>query len=157
MKYNVIINLISKHLADEIVSESEMLSYMDRVIDDINTRMNTIFPTFTEYKEANPDIDNTVLDYTAIPDKYIRTVIIPGTAFKFYTTDEEGGYASPKYEEDYNNGLFYMLRDFSFNVPEKYQADVAYADGDYPVDQQGYINLGTDAGLWIPPRRGGNF
>ena len=56
MKYNVLVGLISKHLADEIVSEGEMLSYMDRVIDDINTRLNTIFPTFTDYKEDNKEL-----------------------------------------------------------------------------------------------------
>ena len=106
MLYNNIINLISKHLADELVSESEMLSYMDRVIDDINTQMNTVFPTFTEFKELNGNIDATMLDYNVIPDKYIRSVVIPGAAYKYYTTDEEGSYAAPKYEEDYKQGLF---------------------------------------------------
>ena len=147
MKYNNIIGLISKHLGDELVSESEMLSYMDRVIDDINVQLNTTFPTFTEWKEENANVDGTLLDYTAIPDKYIRTVVVPGAAYKYYTTDEEGSYAAPKYEEDYNNGLFYMVRDYSFSIPEKYQAD-----------NQGYIDMwDTDAGLDVPPRRGGIF
>lgn len=147
MKYNTIIGLISKHLADELVSEGEMLSYIDRVIDDINTRLNATFPTFSEFKEANANVDATMLEYTAIPDKYIRTVIIPGAAHKYYTTDEEGSYAAPKYEEDYNNGLFYMVRDFSFNIPEEYQAD-----------NQGFVDMPLmDAGLIVPPRRGGLF
>lgn len=147
MKYNVIIGLISKHLADELVSESEMLSYMDRVVDDINARLNTCFPTFTEWKEENSGTSAEVLDYTAIPDKYIRTVVIPGAAFKYYTTDEEGSYASPKYEEDYKQGLFYMVRDYSFQVPDEYRED-----------NQGYIDVpGLDAGLQVPPRRGGWF
>lgn len=154
MKYNTIIELISKHLADELVSESEMLDYMDRVIDDINTRLNTTFPTFTEFKEQQFDYerqDDTVapqdLDYTAIPDKYIRTVVVPGAAFKYYTTDEEGGYAAPKYEEDYNKGLFYMERDYSFSIPQEYRAD-----------SQGYVNLDLmDEGLVVPPNRGGIF
>ena len=143
MKYKTIINLISKHLADELVSESEMLSYIDRVIDDINTRLNATFPTFTEYKEQAMAEDPALadVDYTAIPDKYIRTVIIPGAAHKYYTTDEEGGYSSPKYEEDYNTGLFYMVRDFSFSIPPEYQAE-----------SQGYINItGSDSGLIVPP------
>ena len=140
MKYNTIINLISKHLADELVSEDEMLSYMDRVIDDINAQLNAVFPTFTEYKELNPEEDITTIDYTAIPDKYIRTVVIPGAAYKYYTTDEEGGYSSPKYEEDYKQGLFYMLRDYSFSIPEKYRAD-----------SQGFVELGDiDSGLTTP-------
>ncbi len=153
MKYNTIIDLVSKHLADEIVSESEMLSYLDRVIDDINARLNTVFPTFTEFKERQFDYeskeDSTLidLDYTAIPDKYIRTVIIPGAAFKYYTTDEEGGYSSPKYEEDYKNGLFYMERDYSFSIPQEYRAD-----------EQGYVSLDMmDSGLVVPQRRGGIF
>jgi hypothetical protein len=147
MLYNNIINLISKHLADELVSESEMLSYMDRVIDDINTQMNTIFPTFTEFKELNGDIDATMLDYNVIPDKYIRSVVIPGAAYKYYTTDEEGSYAAPKYEEDYRTNLFYMERDFSFSVPEQYRAN-----------SQGYVQLqGSDEGLIVPGHRGGIF
>ena len=148
MRYNTLVSLISKHLADEIVSESEMLSYMDRVIDDINARLNTTFPTFTEYKEAHGDVANNILDYTAIPDKYLRTVVVPGAAFKYYTTDEEGSYASPKYEEDYRTGLFYMERDFSFSIPRQYRAH-----------HQGYIDDGgIDEGLVIPPNRiGGLF
>lgn len=140
MKYNVLVGLISKHLADEIVSEGEMLSYMDRVIDDINTRLNTIFPTFTEYKEDNKELTAELLDYTAIPDKYLRSVVVPGAAYKYYTTDEEGSYAAPKYEEEYRTALFYMERDFSFRVPAQYRAD-----------EQGYVEIeGSDSGLVIP-------
>lgn len=153
MKYSTIINLISKHLGDELVSESEMLSYMDRVVDDINARLNTVFPTFTEFKEQQFDYERAEdstpidLDYTAIPDKYIRTVVIPGAAFKYYTTDEEGMQAAPKYEEDYRTGLFYMERDYSFSIPQEYRAD-----------DQGYVDMqGMDLGLRIPPRRGGIF
>lgn len=145
MRYNNIVGLISKKLGDEIVSESEMLSYMDAVVDEINARLNSKFPTFTEFKEANAGLNAEFLDYTAFPDKYIRTVVIPGAAFKYYTTDEEGGYSSPKYEEEYNTGLFYMVRDFSFSIPEEYQAD-----------EQGYVTLG-DFGLEVPSRNGGLF
>lgn len=147
MLYNNIIGLISKHLADELVSESEMLSYMDRVIDDINTQMNTTFPTFTEFKELNANIDGTLLDYNVFPDKYIRSVVIPGAAYKYYTTDEEGSYAAPKYEEDYKQGLFYMIRDFSFSVPPEYQADA-----------QGYVDMyDFQHNIEVDPYRGGLF
>lgn len=148
MKYNTIISIISKQLADELVSEAEMLSYMDRVIDDINARLDTVFPTFTEFKEANGNIDGTILDYTAIPDKYIRTVVVPGAASKYYTTDEEGGYAAPKYADDYAQGLFYMERDFSFSVPEQYRAE-----------NQGFVewDLDSDGGLIASVDRGGIF
>lgn len=140
MKYNTLVGLISKHLADEIVSEGEMLSYMDRVIDDINTRLNTVFPTFTEFKEENKELTAELLDYTAIPDKYLRSVVVPGSAYKYYTTDEEGSYAAPKYEEEYRTALFYMERDFSFSIPQCYRAD-----------EQGYVEIdGSDSGLVVP-------
>ena len=147
MKYNTIIGLISKHLGDEIISEGEMLDYMDRTIDSINTQLNTSFPTFTEFKELNGNLDATQLDYNVFPDKYIRTVVVPGAAFEYYTTDEEGSYAAPKYEEAYRQGLFYMIRDYSFCIPEEYQED-----------EQGYIEMcDAQPGLTVPPRRGGMF
>jgi hypothetical protein len=143
MKYNVMIGLISKHLADELISESEMLSYTDRVVDDINTRLNAKFPTFTEFKLANPSVIAQDLDYNCFPDKYIRTVVIPGAAHKYYTTDEEGSYSSPKYEEDYNQGLFYMVRDYSFQIPEQYQeSDQGYLDMKEPVEFDAMLNRG---------------
>lgn len=145
MQYAVVTDLISKQLGGELISESEMYSYIDRVIDDINAQLNTCFPTFTEFREQNSGASGLLLDYTPIPDKYIRTVIIPGAAFKYYTTDEEGAYAAPKYEEDYKQGLFYMVRDFSFSVPEEYQND-----------DQGYVQMaGDNPGLTV--RRGGGF
>lgn len=147
MKYSTMLNLISKQLGDELVSESEMLGYMDRVIDDINAQLNATFPTFTDYKEANAGTPDSELDYRAIPDKYIRTVVIPGTAFKYYTTDEEGGYSAPKYEEDYNNGLFYMLRDYSFSIPAEYRADdQGYVETSGDFDTPG-ITIGN-RGIW---------
>lgn len=140
MKYSTIITLVEQQLADEIISETEVLSYLDRVVDDINARLNTVFPTFTEFKENSTDESSTDLDYTAIPDKYIRTVVIPGAAFKYYTTDEEGGYSAPKYEEDYKQGMFYMIRDYSFSIPDEYKAD-----------KQGYIHIeGSDSGITLP-------
>lgn len=149
MKYSIIVNLISKHLADEIISETEMLSYLDRVVDDINTRLNSTFLTFTEVKElsltADPEMSD--FDYTEIPDKYIRSVVIPGAAFKFYTTDEEGSYAAPKYAEEYESGLFYMVRDFSFQIPADKQAD-----------NQGYVDMqDMDVGLNVSNHLGGIF
>lgn len=140
MKFSTLMTLISKRLADELVSEGEMLSYIDSVVDDINSQLNATFPTFTEYQANNPGVTVEVLNYTAIPDKYIRTVVVPGAAFKYYTTDEEGSYAAPKYEEEYKQGLFYMLRDYSFKIPARYQAD-----------DQGFIDIeDSDEGLTAP-------
>jgi hypothetical protein len=118
MLYSKVINLISKHLGDDLVSAAEMLGYIARVIDDINIQLDTCFPTFTEAQETYGN-DNT--DYIAFPDKYIRTVVVPGAAFKYYVTDEEGNQAAVKYEEDYRQGLFYMLRDYSSQIPAEYR------------------------------------
>jgi hypothetical protein len=118
MLYSKVINLISKHLGDDLVTAAEVLGYVDRVVDDINTQLDACFPTFTDFQEVY-GADNT--DYSAIPDKYIRTVIVPGAAFKYYVTDEEGNQAATKYEEDYRQGLFYMLRDYSSQIPEEYR------------------------------------
>lgn len=146
MFYSNVINLIRKHLGDELVTEAELYGYIDRVIDDINAQLNTCFPTFTEFSEENYGISGNLLDYTAIPDKYIRTVIVPGAAFKYYTTDEEGGLAAPKYEEDYRQGLFYMLRDYSFSVPAKYRAD-----------EQGFVELDEEEPGLVVSFKGGLY
>ena len=140
MLYSKIIDLISKHLGDDLVTTAELLSYADRVIDDINTQLGARFPTFTDSQEIYGN-DNT--DYTAFPDKYIRTVVIPGAAFKYYVTDEEGNQAATKYEEDYRQGLFYMLRDYSSQIPAEYRDE----DG-------GGINISTDHSLQVPYRGG---
>ena len=118
MQYHKVINLISQHLGDDLITTAEMLGYIDRVIDDINTQLDANFPTFTDYQGGTY---NDFLDYTPIPDKYIRTVIVPGAALKYYITDEEGNQAAVKYEEDYRQGLFYMLRDYSQKVPVEYR------------------------------------
>lgn len=73
-------------------------------------------------------------EYTAIPDKYQRSVVIVGTAIKVYEADEEGNPSAVMFRQDYDQQLFYMLRDFSFRIPEKYQEDdqgfVALSDHD---------------------------
>lgn len=141
MKIQDVINLVNRKLADEFIGVNEQLVHLDAVIDDINAELNAVFPTFTQVLEDNGrDI---ATDYVAIPDKYIRSVIATGAAFKFYTTDEEGGYSAPKYEEEYRKALFYMVRDFSLNVPEEYQAN-----------NQGFLPIniaGSDSGLIVNP------
>ena len=71
---------------------------------------------------------------------------MPGAAFKYYTTDEEGGLAAPKYEEDYRQGLFYMLRDYSFSIPAKYRAD-----------EQGFVELDEEEPGLVVSFKGGLY
>lgn len=117
MELKTIINTINTQLAGELLSIGELVVFIDKAIDDINTRLNTKFPTLSDL--IRDDVQT--VQYTAIPDKYIRTVVIPGAVFKYYTTDEEGAAVAPKYEEEYLKGLFYMERDYLNLVPEEFQ------------------------------------
>ena len=123
MQIQTLIESINTQLAGELLSIGELKDFVDKAIDDINTRLNTKFPVLSDV------LDGTRLEYTAIPDKYIRTVVIPGAAFKYYITDEEGAAVAPKYEEEYLKGLFYMERDYMALVPEEY----------LETDEQGHI------------------
>ena len=113
-----LIQNINNQLEDELLNINELCNVIDKAIDDINTRLNTKFPVLSDLLS---DKDNPVTEYTAIPDKYIRTVVIPGAVFKFYINDEEGAAVAPKHEEEYLKGLFYMERDYIPHVPEQYQ------------------------------------
>ena len=137
MQIQVLTELINQQLADEIVTTAMLQVFMDSVIDDINAKLNAKFPTITEWLTTNSDTSN----YTAIPDRYLRSVVVPGAAFKYYVMDEEGTYAAPKYEQQYREALFIMLRDYSMQIPAEYRAE----------DPQGYIQIaGSDAGLIFP-------
>lgn len=124
MRIKTLIESINTQLAGELLSIGELKDFVDKAIDDINTRLNTKFPVLTDV------MSRAQLEYTAIPDKYIRSVVIPGAAFKYYTTDEEGAAVAPKYEEDYLKGLFYMERDYMPIVPEEY----------IETDEQGHVH-----------------
>ena len=119
MKFNQLINLINHKLADELLSPTQLLKHMDSVIDDINTQLNSTFPTFTEVMQENNYAD---IDYTAIPDRYLRSVVVVGAATKYYEIDEEGNPAAQSFAQDYKQQLFYMLRDYSYSIPEQYRA-----------------------------------
>lgn len=120
MDLNKIVQLINAKLAGELFTYAELESYMDEVIDDINTRLNAKFPVFSEFNSTEyPQYPN----YNFFPDKYIRSVVVCGAASKFYTTDEEGAVSASIYSYEYMERLFNMVRDFSVLVPEEYQAE----------------------------------
>ncbi len=119
MLISKLIQSINTQLDGELLGIRELCDIIDKSIDDINTRLNTQFPVLSDL--ITEPITN-VTEYNAIPDKYIRTVVIPGAVFKFYVTDEEGAAVAPKYEEEYLKGLFYMERDYIASIPEEYQA-----------------------------------
>lgn len=116
--------LFNEALAGETLSYKEMLPHLDAAIDGINTKLNTIYPVFSEVPYENADSE-----YAFFPDKYIRLVVIPGAAWHFYVMDEEGLQTAPQYQADFENGKFIMQRDMLYKIPEEYQDD----------DQQGFV------------------
>lgn len=116
MEYYKIVELINKKIPSEQLNYDRLSSFMDEVIDDINAQLGANFPTFSDVESnrfAKVTASEWVYDY--IPDRYIRTVVVTGAAAKWYTADEEGIESATTYIRDYNNALFLMLRDFSYD------------------------------------------
>ena len=130
MYIQVLVNLINHKLADELLSQTQLLMHMDSVIDDINTQLNSTFPTFSEVIQKE-GVNNP--DYQYIPDKYLRSVVVVVAANKYYEIDEEGNATAQLFAQEYRQQLFYMLRDFSMSIPEEYRAK-----------DQGIIGLGDE-------------
>lgn len=116
MEIQTIVNTINSKLAGEMLSYLELKPHLDAVIDSINTELNAQYPVFSEIPEGK-----SVYDY--FPDKYIRSVVIPGAAWQYLVVDEEGINTATQFQIDYQMGLFYMTRDMLYNIPEEYQAD----------------------------------
>lgn len=115
MDINKIVGFVNDKLAGETLMYGQLLVFLDSTIDDINASLNSNYPAFSELSG--------ITEYSYFPDKYIRTVVIPGAASKFYTTDEEGAQVATMYDIEYKNNLFHMVRDFSHLVPEEYRCD----------------------------------
>lgn len=133
MTFEAIVRDLNTKLTDDTLPLGQLRVFLDSAVDEINTRLNTRFPVFSELSN--------VTEYTAIPDKYIRTVVIPGAAFKYFIMDEEGSAVAPKYEEDFLKGLYFMERDYMDLIPSEYLED----------DRQGSISFENqeDRGLCI--------
>lgn len=114
MQVGQIQSLLNQSLAGEMLSYKQMLVHLNWAIDEINATLNTIFPEFTAE----------MTEYTAFPDRYIRMCIIPGAAHHFYVIDEEGQTGEFSFAQTFETGKFYMLRDYSHQIPEEFQADI---------------------------------
>ena len=119
-----IVKLINKKIPSEQLTLERVCVFMDEVIDDINAQLSANFPTFTEYMNVRGS-----MLYTCIPDRYLRTVVVTGAAAKWYTADEEGIETATTYVRDYNNVLFLMLRDLSY----EFLTSPTYKDYQAPV------------------------
>ena len=76
--------------------------------------MNTCFPVLS-------DVSDLTVEYTAIPDRYIRSCVLPGAAHHYYMVDDEGTTPEQDFARQFDQGKFYMLRDYSASVPSDYQ------------------------------------
>ena len=88
MRINEIVSRTNEKLAGETLMYSQLEVFFDEVIDDINAKLNSKFPAFSEFFDSSKLNSNE--EYNCFPDKYIRTVVVVGAAYKFYCTDEEG-------------------------------------------------------------------
>lgn len=112
-----ITNKVNTKLAGEMLTYNEIMPFLDDVIDLINSELNTIYPAFSELPVGTQD-------YNMFEDKWIRQVVVPGAAWKYYVTDEEGLQTAVQYQQDFYDGLFKMVRDTLYNIPLEYQANV---------------------------------
>lgn len=129
------------YITSEHLHPTDMIGYMDAVIDDINDDLQATFPTFSEwstfcasYNDANPE--SVPLDpnnYTAFPDTYLRKVVAPGAALKFYANDEEGEQVASKFYLDYEKARSTMVRDYMNQVPTIFQDNMG-----------GFVELGDN-------------
>lgn len=127
MQCSVILKLFNDKLTGEMLSLTEAMPYLDNVIDEINDALNTIYPAFSEMPVGKTD-------YDYFPNKYIRSVVIPGAAWFYFVVDEEGINTAVQFKEDLARGLYSMVRDTLYNIPIEYQAP----------DKQGTIGFKTD-------------
>lgn len=119
MQVQVIVKELNHMLANETLRFQDTEHLFNRVIEEINSNLNAIYPTMTEFLTQS-DITG---DYNVFPDRYIRSVLIPGAAFYFYQEDEEGEYVASSFGATYRQNMFHMVRDHMMKVPEKYQSD----------------------------------
>jgi hypothetical protein len=114
MNITNIVNLINEKLAGELLAFYELKGFMDNTIDDINDKLGSTYPAFSELG-TEEDV------YEYFPDRWIRSVVVFGTAWYYFVMDEEGISTAETYQQVYASNLFKMQRDFLSQVPEIYQ------------------------------------
>lgn len=145
MDINTIVNRVNRKLAGELLSYYELKDYLDDTIDDINEKLGSTYPAFSE-------LDSSVDTYDFFPDKWIRKVVVFGAAWYYFVTDEEGISTAQTYQQAYFNNLFLMQREMISQVPEEYQK--GYVDPstleeneEAPEPTHGTLGDGSDSGV----------
>ncbi len=134
MKIKDLVKLTNTYLTGEQLVYQKLIPFYDAVIDDVNSRLNATFPSFSSLDVTSLDADTAVYDY--FPDRYVRSVVALGAAHKFYVMDEEGITYDQEYSRKYEEALFFMTRDYIEQVPEIYQSD-----------SPGSVNIHIDDGI----------
>ena len=143
MKVRDIVKLTNTYLAGEQLVYQKLVPFYDAVIDDINSRLNSTYPSFSSLEFTQLDADDAVYEY--FPDRYVRSVVALGAAHKFYMTDEEGVTYDEEYSRKYEEALFYMTRDYIDQVPEIFQSD---SPGSVPIADFPYDHLPFCDCMW---------
>lgn len=120
MQLSIITSRLNEMLGGERHAYSKFIAHLDKTIDDINAQLNSTFPAFSEMPSGKAE-------YDYFPDQYIRSVVLPGAAWYYFTSDEEGISTANQYMMDYQRGLFYMQRDYFNYVPAQYQSNTLKA------------------------------
>ena len=110
-----IVSNINTFLAGERHSYNQLVPFLDKAIDYINSNLGSTYPAFSELPEG-------ASEYNFFPDKYIRSVVQTGAAWHYFITDEEGTPTALQYQYEYEQNMFLMERDFIMLVPEEYRA-----------------------------------
>lgn len=143
MDLNKIVQGINTKLAGEMMTYDMLKPYLDEVIDDINDKLNTKFPVFSEFTSDAYPLQYP--NYNFFPDSYIRKVVMTGVAHKFYTTDEEGLGSAKQFQWDFIDALFIMERDYLESIPEEYQAN---RSGSVKFDESGRSDTPFNFGIY---------
>jgi hypothetical protein len=142
MKLNDLVNKVNEKLAGERLSYDKMRGYLDSTIDDINSKLNATYPVFS-------DLPVGTTEYNFFPDRFIRSVVVPGAAWYFFVVDEEGIVTAGQLQLDYLNSLFVMQRDYLTSVPVEYQGpQTGYLFEN--EEQQGARGLSYDGTIVLP-------
>lgn len=137
MRISKLLEITNRLLAGDTLPLSKMTLFFDQVIDDINSALDSVYPSFS-------DLDPSTTEYDFFPDNYLRSVVAKGAALKYLTMDEEGAMVAQAFAYDYQDALFKMTRDHITSVPERYQANT-----DGGVDIKESLSLDINMNRWF--------